>query len=60
MKSSALLLTSVLGLVLSLVVFFGGYLANSNHPTDVLYGSITALGMSLLFGWLSFVVRRTE
>ena len=60
MKSSLWLLVCIIALVLSLVVFFGSFLPNPHHPLDYLYGSLTALGMSILCGWIYFMVRRTE
>ena len=60
MKSSSILLFCVITLVLSIVIFFGGYLANPHHPLDILYGSLISLGACLLFGGLYFFVRRTE
>ncbi len=55
---SALLLMCLLALLLAIVVFFGGFVTNPHHSLDVLYGSLTSLLFSALFGWLYLRARR--
>ena len=60
MKSSSWLSVSLIVLALSIAIFFFGYLPNPLHPRDILFGSLIGLGISIVFGWLFFVTRRTE
>ena len=53
-------LACIVSLFLSVVIFFGGFIANPLHPLSSLYGSLFSLGLGLLSGSLYYYLLKRE
>ena len=53
-------LACIVALFLSVLIFFGGFIANPLHPLSSLYDSLFSLGLGFLFGCIYYYLLKRD